>query len=160
MAYDTPEGRIKKRGRAICNNMCLYHFPVQQGGTSTAGIPDDVLCVNGRFVHIEYKAEMLWTRTKKGYNTLPTARQCRQMELCRRAHGITLVIDKHNINYLESDLSRIYTAVSNQIITLHCGWFWSITDYMDYREGGPITVNISPGTTIPHPVGTPLEILM
>lgn len=160
MSYNTPEGRIKKRGRDICNNLYLYHFPVQQGGTSTGGIPDDVLCVNGRFVHIEYKAEMLWTRTKKGYNSLPTTRQCRQMELCRRARGITLVVDKNNIAYLESDLKCIYTALPNQIVKLSCGWFWSITDYMDYREGRHIHTSIAPGTTIPHPVGAPLEILM
>lgn len=157
MAYNTPEGKIKKRGRDICRKLDLYFFPVQQGGTSLAGIPDDVLCVNGKFVHIEYKAHMDWRPTSKvtatSIKTLPTEKQCKAMERCRVSGGITLVVDDSNIDHLLGDLETIAGGKSGENIPLYSGWKWFLIDYMRYRSGALSIYQYSPGY-IPHPEGT------
>ena len=60
----TPEGFVKKEGREIVKKLGIYQFPVNQSGMSLTGVPDDVLCVRGWFVHIEYKALLDWKLTK------------------------------------------------------------------------------------------------
>lgn len=156
MAYNTPEGKIKKRGRDICRKLELYFFSVQQGGTSLAGIPDDVLCVGGRFVHIEYKAHMDWRPTsavtKTSIQTLPTEKQCLAMERCRVSKGITLVVDDANIDYLYQDLETIAGCSAGTDALLYCGWKWFFKDYQRYRSGALGIVHTN--NYIPHPVGT------
>lgn len=98
MAKTTPEGRIKRQGRDICKKLMprgLFYFAAQMGGYGKAGIPDDILCVNGFFVSIEYKAE----EKRK-----PTALQIKRMEEIRKAGGITLVVHAGNIYLLEGVL--------------------------------------------------------
>lgn len=128
----TPEGKIKKQGRAICKKLGIYYFPVNQGGYGVVGIPDDVLCVNGKFVHIEYKAHMeLTKRNKTAYKTLPTNTQVKQMESCRNSGGMTLVVDDSNIQYLEEDLNSILKNDLGHAI--QCGWFTSLEDFLRYK---------------------------
>ena len=151
MSYNTPEGRVKKRGRDMCRDLGIYFFPVQQGGTSLAGIPDDVLCVSGRFVHIEYKVEMRWDKVSPTtIKTLPTDMQCKRMEQCRACNGITLVVDRNNIDRLELDLCTIRDATLGAYI-LHCGWKWELISYMQYKSGA-LHIKVHPDAkTIPHP---------
>lgn len=146
MAYNTPEGKVKKRGRDICTRLGLYHFPVNQGGYGSRGIPDDVVCVNGVFLHIEYKAAMDWTkRTKTAYKTLPTLQQCLKMWECRMAGGVTWVVDNNNItrmagilpNILETydrcDLDGVKLALYNS----SPAWRIAPEIYSCYLEGDP-----------------------
>lgn len=133
MSYSTtPEGRIKKRGREICKKLGIYYFPVNQGGLGRAGIPDDVLCVNGRFVHIEYKAHMDWTKkTKPAFKTLPTNLQVVRMDEARESGAVVLVVDDSNIQYLEQELKYISTRDQTKI--LRCLWTWTLEGFLEYK---------------------------
>ena len=75
----TAEGRIKKKVRAQLRAMGGYVFsPVQMGmGASTL---DDLCCIAGKFVGIEYKAPM----------KVPTPRQLMTMKQIRQAGGIAI----------------------------------------------------------------------
>lgn len=139
MSYNTPEGRVKKQGRDICKKLGIYYFPVNQGGTSLAGIPDDVLCVNGRFVHIEYKAHMLWDKhTKTAYRSLPTDLQVKRMEECRASGGITLVVDDKNIDILEETLLYIKSGKKMKEFWSACLWTGSFEDFINYKAKGAV----------------------
>ena len=54
----TPEGKVKKDIKEYLDTLeksaCWWYMPVQTGFGKT-GIPDFILCVNGRFVAIEVK---------------------------------------------------------------------------------------------------------
>ena len=75
----TPEGRVKKKVRDYLKSIgCYYFSPVQMGlGTTTL---DDLCCIGGKFVGIEYKAE----------GKIPTPRQQLTMSQIRRAGGIAV----------------------------------------------------------------------
>ena len=75
----TPEGHIKKKVRAYLKSMgCYYFSPVQMGlGATTL---DDLCCISGKFVGIEYKAE----------GKFPTPRQQLTMKQIRQAGGIAV----------------------------------------------------------------------
>lgn len=158
----TPEGKIKDQGRAIYAELESYGFPVNQGGLGIRGIPDDVNCVCGVFVHTEYKAEMLWTGTKSAFKTLPTFQQCKRMGECRESGGITLAVDKNNIEFLRGTIDDITglakEGCSPKLIqyliqrTSLCAWNWGLDDYMAYKEGKLKPVLIG-NRTIPHPKG-------
>ena len=75
----TEEGRIKKHVRAKIRAMGGYVFsPVQMGlGVTTL---DDLCCIGGKFVGIEYKAE----------GKFPTPRQMHTMHEIHKAGGIAI----------------------------------------------------------------------
>jgi hypothetical protein len=75
----TPEGRVKKKVRAYLKSMgCYYFSPVQMGlGAATL---DELCCIGGKFVGIEYKAE----------GKIPTPRQQVTMHEIRRAGGVAI----------------------------------------------------------------------
>lgn len=146
MSYSTPEGKVKKRGRDICTRLGLYHFPVNQGGYGSRGIPDDVVCVNGVFLHIEYKAAMDWTkRTKTAYKTLPTLQQCLKMWECRMVGGVTWVVDNNNITEMANLLPYILETcdtddlegVRDMLHTSLLAWRIAPEIYSCYLEGDP-----------------------
>ena len=142
-SYATPEGTIKKQGREICKLLGIYFFPVQQKGTSNAGIPDDMLNVGGRFVQIEYKHHMRWDkRNKAAFATLPTERQIWHMEQSRKCGGITFVVDDSNINALKEALVFIrdntafsipYMQECMQITPVY--WDWTVRQMEQYKQG-------------------------
>jgi len=75
----TPESRVKKPVRDFIKAIGGYRFsPVQMGlGATTL---DDLCCIKGRFVGIEYKA----------FGKVPTPRQKLTMSEIRRAGGIAI----------------------------------------------------------------------
>lgn len=143
MSYATPEGKIKQKGRAICKEMGCYLVPIQQGGGSVNGEPDDVLCAWGRYVQIEYKALMRWdTKHPTVMTTLPTIRQCMRMEECRNLGGITLVVDATNVDDLKSALILLkdtsefpISEVKERIADHPCNWLWTAREMSEYRNG-------------------------
>lgn len=52
----TPERKVKTQVVKVLKERGVYHFPPMMGGYGSAGIPDIVACVGGRFVGIECKA--------------------------------------------------------------------------------------------------------
>ena len=91
----TPEGREKKKVRAYLRSIGGYgYYPIPMGmGVSTL---DDLWCLGGKFVAIEYKRE----------GKLPTPRQNLTMGDVRRAGGIAIWGDsaEHIIEQLKMSL--------------------------------------------------------
>lgn len=128
----TPEGKVKAAARKILTDMGVYFFPVNQGLYGRSGIPDDCACIGGRFVQIEYKADMDWTsRTKKAYASLPTVKQVAEMEKCRNSGGVTLLIDKHNLRWFSIAIQELMRGKWNGC----CTWRYGVSDYMAYLRG-------------------------
>ena len=150
----TPEGAVKKRGRILCTDLSvvfpIYWFPVNQGKFGRAGIPDDVLCVNGRFVFIEYKAEMDWlSRTASAYKTLPTMAQCHALYGCTRAGGVSLVIDAATVERIQDILFTIVTGLDLEADRI---WCWKPHEFYKYlnNEGDLWWPSGTPGVGLPR----------
>jgi len=90
----TPEGKVKKRVKAILDELKVYHFSPMQNGMGRAGIPDIVACYGGKFIGIECKA---------GSNK-PTALQERELNRILNAGGEAYVINEENIEQLREEL--------------------------------------------------------
>jgi Holliday junction resolvase len=86
----TPEAKVKKKVKDILDQMGAYHFSPMQNGMGRAGIPDIIVCFEGRFIGIECKA---------GKGTT-TALQERELTRIQEAGGIALVVNETNINQL------------------------------------------------------------
>lgn len=69
------EADVKSFARKMFKDKGYYHFPVNQGMFSRAGIPDDCLCVGGWFVAVEFKSELRWGNKA----TLPRPTQVLEM---------------------------------------------------------------------------------
>jgi hypothetical protein len=90
----TPEGKVKKRVKAILDEQQVYHFSPMQNGMGRAGIPDIIACHGGKFIGIECKA---------GSNK-PTALQERELNRILNAGGEAYVINEENIEQLREEL--------------------------------------------------------
>jgi len=53
----TPEAKVKKQVTKILNELGAYYFFPATHGYGRAGIPDIIVCFDGRFIAIECKAE-------------------------------------------------------------------------------------------------------
>lgn len=83
----TPEVKVKQRVTALLKAAGAYYFYPVTGGYGQSGIPDIVVCHNGRFIGIECKA---------GKNK-PTKLQEKNLRDIAAAGGIALVINETNI---------------------------------------------------------------
>ena len=90
----TPEGKVKKRVKAILDELKVYHFSPMQNGMGRAGIPDIIACHGGKFIGIECKA---------GDNK-PTALQERELNRILNAGGEAFVINEENVEQLREEL--------------------------------------------------------
>jgi Holliday junction resolvase len=90
----TPEGKVKKKVKAILDELKVYHFSPMQNGMGRAGIPDIIACHGGKFIGIECKA---------GDNK-PTALQERELNRILNAGGEAYVINEENIEQLREEL--------------------------------------------------------
>ena len=97
----TPEGKIKLKLDKMLKsyNKDLWYFNPQSGIFGKSGIPDKILCVHGKFIGVECKAD----RTKK-----PTALQLQCMEKISQAGGVCFVVyDNETINQVKLYIERI-----------------------------------------------------
>lgn len=90
----TPEGKVKQQVKKILDSFAethrLYYFFPPANGYGRQGIPDVIVCVEGKFLAIECKA---------GKGTT-TALQEKEMAKIRAANGVTLVVREDNLNKL------------------------------------------------------------
>lgn len=91
-----PEGRVKRAANKILKDYGVYSFMPVTSGFGRSGIGDEIACVNGTFVSIEYKA------TNKGK---PTALQNMDATSVMNSGGVALLIHKDNLDYLELVIS-------------------------------------------------------
>lgn len=78
----TPEGKVKAKVVKALKEMGAYHCMPVTGGFGMSGVPDILICYQGRFVAIECKAG-------KGR---VTALQQSNLDAIKKAGGIALVI--------------------------------------------------------------------
>lgn len=89
----TPEAKVKqsvKKLLAAYEGQVWYFMPVG-GMLGRAGIPDFIVCCNGRFIGIETKAG----------NGKPTALQKLTLQQIVDAGGLSIVVNEKNLHELE-----------------------------------------------------------
>jgi hypothetical protein len=86
-----PEALVKKKIRAILDEFEAYYAMPIGTGYGNSGVPDFLVCCNGRFIGIEAKA---------GSNK-PTALQQHNIERIFDAGGYALVINEDNLHVLQ-----------------------------------------------------------
>ena len=93
----TPEAKVKAKVKKILNDIeCFYFFPAS-GGYGKSGVPDIIICYQGKFIAIECKA---------GANTL-TSLQKYTMEQIKSNGGLSILINESNINTLSTILKGV-----------------------------------------------------
>jgi len=92
----TPEGKVKKRVKEIINDVGAYYAMPVGTGFGNSGVPDFLVCKDGRFYGIECKAN----------GNKPTALQLKHLDDIRKAGGIALVIDETNVETLRKELTN------------------------------------------------------
>ena len=90
----TPEAKVKKKVVAKLKAADAYYFYPVTGGYGGSGVPDIIVCCNGRFIGIECKA---------GKNK-PTPLQEKNLQDIEAAGGVALVINEDNIDEVEKYL--------------------------------------------------------
>lgn len=93
----TPEAAVKQRIKLTLDGHGAYRVMPVSNGMGAHGIPDFLVCLNGRFVGIEAKAG-------KGK---PTALQLSNLRRIYETGGTALVINEHNLLHLDGWLSVI-----------------------------------------------------
>ena len=91
----TPEAKVKKKVKAILEAHGAYYAMPIGGGYGNSGVPDFLICFEGRFLAIECKAN----------GNKPTALQTRHLEAIRGAGGTAIVIDETNYEDLNGWLN-------------------------------------------------------
>lgn len=86
----TPEGAVKKAIKKVLETSGAYWMMPVSNGMGVHGVPDFLVCHNGRFVAIEAKAG-------KGKTT---ALQEAHLAKIRAAGGTAVVINENNMNDL------------------------------------------------------------
>ena len=73
----TPEGHEKKTIKKYLDSIGAWHFSPSMTGFGKAGVPDIIVCLNGKFIGIEVKRE----------GKEPTPLQNKRMEEIKYAGG-------------------------------------------------------------------------
>lgn len=90
------EGDVKQEVKKTLERMGAWWFMPVPTGYGVKGVPDFIVCLNGRFVGIE---------TKFGKNS-PSKWQKLQLEKIASAEGLALVVNEENVHELEELLTR------------------------------------------------------
>ena len=93
----TPEAKVKAKVVATLKAAGVYYFYPVMGGYGSSGVPDLIVCCNGRFLAIECKA---------GKNK-PTALQERNMEQIRGNGGVAIVVNEENLHTVQDVLKSL-----------------------------------------------------
>jgi Holliday junction resolvase len=93
----TPEAKVKKKVIAILKDAGMYYFYPVMSGYGSSGIPDIIVCCNGKFLAIECKA---------GDNK-PTALQERNMQQIRDNGGVAIVVNEENLHDVQGTLVKL-----------------------------------------------------
>jgi Holliday junction resolvase len=97
----TPEKRVKSKVVAQLKKLRAYYFHPVTGGFGRSGVPDIVVCYEGRFVGIECKA---------GKNK-PTKLQELNLRQIENAGGIALVVNETNVDEVGRILGDLYDTI-------------------------------------------------
>lgn len=90
----TPEGKVKAKVRKLLQEVGAYYAMPLTGGYGNSGVPDFLICKDGKFYGIECKAN----------GGKPTALQLKHLDDIRKAGGIALIVDETNVETLRKEL--------------------------------------------------------
>ncbi len=125
----TPEGKVKKKVRELLNKLGAYYVMPVTSGYGNSGAPDFLVCLRGRFVGIECKAN----------GGKPTPLQLKNFDAIEDAGGAWLLIDELNVDLLEpllyQSISKPENRDGNQSKKKQVE---SRTDSEDAGEGSPV----------------------
>jgi len=92
----TPEAKVKAKVKSVLKELNAYYAMPMGTGYGSSGVPDFLVCYQGRFYGIECKAN----------GNKPTALQMFNLMEIRRCGGIGLVIDETNVDTLKKELQN------------------------------------------------------
>lgn len=87
----TPEGKVKAKVKKALAEIGAYYAMPMGTGFFSSGVPDFLVCYEGKFYGIECKAN----------GNIPTALQLKHLEDIRKTGGVALVVDESNVNQLK-----------------------------------------------------------
>jgi pantoate kinase len=90
----TPEGKVKAKVKKTLLEIGAYYAMPIGTGFGNAGVPDFLVCVRGRFIGIECKAN----------GGKPTALQLKNLADIEAAGGLAFIIDENNVAELRNFL--------------------------------------------------------
>lgn len=90
------EADVKKEVKKVLNKLGAWWFMPVPTGYGVKGVPDFIVCLDGKFAGIE---------TKYGKNK-PSKWQQLQIEKIKAANGEALVVNENNVAELEELLTR------------------------------------------------------
>lgn len=93
----TPESKVKAKIKKILTGMGAYYAMPMGTGFGNSGVPDFLVCLNGKFFGIEAKAN----------GGKPTALQLKNMNEIRGAGGVAWVVDEDSLDCLELNLKEL-----------------------------------------------------
>lgn len=86
----TPERKVKDKVRKVLADLNAYYAMPIGTGYGNAGVPDFLVCYQGRFIGIECKAQ----------GNKPTALQLKNFKDIESAGGTVWLIDESNVDSL------------------------------------------------------------
>lgn len=95
----TPERRVKDKVKKVLKELGAYYAMPATGGYGSSGVPDFLICLRGRFIGIECKAN----------GGKPTALQEKNLDDIRKNNGIAFVVDENNVGDLLELMSAFFT---------------------------------------------------
>jgi len=93
----TPESKVKKAVKIMLDAQGAYYFFPATGGYGRSGVPDIIVCHQGRFIGIECKAG----------DNVPTALQERELQRIRDGGGYALWVNEKNVDDVHKLLKQI-----------------------------------------------------
>jgi hypothetical protein len=87
----TPEAKVKAKVKAALDKYGVYYFMPATHGYGSSGVPDIIVCMQGRFIGIECKAK----------GNKPTALQMRNL-VAIATSGIAIIVDETGIGAFQS----------------------------------------------------------
>lgn len=93
----TPEKKVKDKVKKLLAEHGAYHFMPATHGYGSSGVPDIAVCIQGRFIGIECKAN----------GGKPTALQLKNLRELSSAGGIAVLVDETGIENLDALLTGV-----------------------------------------------------
>lgn len=84
----TPENKVKAKVKKVLQEQKIYYAMPATGGYGSSGVPDILVCHEGKFYGLECKAN----------GGKPTALQTDNLERIKSSGGVAVVVDEHNVD--------------------------------------------------------------
>lgn len=97
----TPEGKVKDEVKRVLNFHCAYWFMPRGSTFGTAGVPDFIGCINGRFFAVEAKSAI---------GKLTAMQKLQLAKIEEKGGKVFVVRDSDTLTILSTWLSSISNA--------------------------------------------------